>query len=361
VTQTPAPLISVVMAAYNGAGLIEDTIASVLAQDLPDFEIVVVDDASTDDTLARLHALTDPRIRIMALPANGGPVVARNTAFAAARGRYIVGLDQDDLCHPDRFSTQVAWLDAHPDTVLVASAVNLLRSGTIRPPRAPVRTTPASIAWRMQFGNPLVWSSVMFRADAARRLDVFERTDRIYAEDFDFYTRIARIGTLARIDRPLLTYRIHPGGASRRFTKAMDQSASAVLADMHRARLGADADEAARLMLVHFTGGVAVPDGATLDRLGQMLSQVHGAFCAAHLLTPVDRALIIAEYARMWWRLADASVRAGTVSPGDAQRTCPQGLRARHPSRRRALGSAAIGSARAALSRWKALAGASDA
>ena len=86
-TATPVPLISVVMAAYNGAGLIEDTIASVLAQDCPDFELVVVDDASTDDTLARLQALADPRIRVIAAPVNGGPVVARNIAFAAARGR----------------------------------------------------------------------------------------------------------------------------------------------------------------------------------------------------------------------------------------------------------------------------------
>jgi hypothetical protein len=344
------------MAAYNGAGLVEDTIASVLTQDLPDFELIVVDDASTDDTLARLRAQTDPRIRVIAAPVNGGPIVARNTAFAAARGRYIVGLDQDDLCHRDRFSTQVAWLEAHPDAVLVASAVDLLEAGNVRPPRAPVRTTPLLIAWRMQFGNPLVWSSVMFRADAARRLDVFERVDRLYAEDFDFYHRIAGLGTVARIDQPLLTYRIHPGGASQRFTQRMDQSAAAVLADIHATRFGADAQEAARLVLVHFTGGVAVPDLATLLRLSDVLSTIHDSFCASHPLSPADRALILAEYSRMWWRMADASVRSGAVALEQAQKACPEGLRARHPSARRAIGSVAIGAGRALLSRWKAVA-----
>jgi len=350
------PLISVVMAAYNGADLIGDTIASVLAQDLGDFELIVVDDASTDDTLARLRAITDPRVRVIAAPVNGGPVVARNTAYAVARGRYIVGLDQDDLCHRDRFSTQVAWLEAHPDAVLVASAVDLLENGVVRPPRAPVRTTPGLIDWRLQFGNPLVWSSVMIRADAVRRLAVFERIDRRYAEDFDLYHRLAPLGTLARIDRPLVTYRIHPGGASRRFTQAMDRSATAVLAEAYAPLFGSGADEAAALVLIHFTGGVAVADGATLCRLTRLLGVVHDQFCATRAITPVDRALIIGEYSRLWWRMADAGVRAGAVTLEQAAEACPAGLRARHPSPRRALGSVTIGTARALLSRWKAFA-----
>jgi glycosyltransferase involved in cell wall biosynthesis len=283
-------------------------------------------------------------------------VVARNTAFAAAQGRFIVGLDQDDLCHRDRFSTQHAWLEAHPDAVLVASAVDLLESGVIRPPRAPVRSTPGLIDWRLQFGNPLVWSSVMFRADAVRRLGVFERVDRRYAEDFDLYHRLRALGTLARIDRPLVTYRIHPGGASRRYTQAMDHSATAVLAEVYAALFGADADQAARLVLIHFTGGVPVADRATLDRLARLVGVVHDRFCATCPMTPVDRALIIAEYARLWWRMADASVRSGAVSLDEAAAACPTGLRARHPSPRRAFGSVVIGTARALFSRWKAFA-----
>jgi GT2 family glycosyltransferase len=355
-TEQRTPLISVVMAAYNGADLIEDTIASVLAQDLGDFELIVVDDASTDDTLARLRAIADPRVRVIAAEVNGGPVVARNMAFAVAQGHYIVGLDQDDLCHRDRFSTQVAFLDANPDTVLVASAVDLLETGVIRSPRAPVRTTPALIDWRLQFGNPLVWSSVMFRADAVRQLAVFERVDRRYAEDFDLYQRLAQVGTLARIDRPLVTYRIHPGGASRRFTQAMDISATAVLASAYAGLFGSGADDAARLVVIHFTGGVPVADCATLVRLARVLGVVHDRFCASRAITPVDRALIIGEYARLWWRLADASVRSGAVSLEQAAAACPAGLRPRHPSPRRALGSVVIGTMRALFSRWKAFA-----
>jgi hypothetical protein len=359
-TESGPPLISVVMAAYNGAALIEDTIASVLAQDLADFELIVVDDASRDDTLARLRAITDPRVKVYAATVNSGPVVARNMAFAAARGRYIVGLDQDDLCHPDRFSTQVAWLDAHPEAVLVASAVNLLETGSIQPPRGPVRTSPALIDWRLQFGNPLVWSSVMIRAEAVRRLDVFERIDCLYAEDFDLYQRLSELGTLARIDRPLVTYRIHPGGASRRYTARMDDNATKVLAERYEALFGDAAPAAARLAVVHFTGGVAVPDAPTLDRLSQVVCTVHDDFCATRRLNPADKTMITAEFARLWWRMADASVRSGAIALDAAEAACPPGLRARHPSPRRALSSGVIGLARAGVravfSRWKALA-----
>ena len=350
------PAISVVMAAYNGAGLIEDTIASVLAQDFADFELIVVDDASTDDTLDRLRAIDDPRLIVIASPANGGPVVARNRAFAAARGRYIVGLDQDDLCHTDRFATQFAYLEAHRDTVLVASAADLLEQGVIRPPRGPARTTPAMIAWRLQFGNPLVWSSVMFRGDVARRMPVFERTERLFAEDYDFYHRIAEYGAIARIDRALLSYRMHPGGASQRFTAMMGASAASVLATAYAPLFGDEAESAARLAVIHFNGGAPVPDRATLGRVGDIVTIVHERFCASRRPDAADSALIMDEYARLWWQMANASVRSGALSSRTVLAACPAALRAYPRSPRQAASSVVIGKCRSILSRWKAFA-----
>jgi hypothetical protein len=355
-TDRGAPAISVVMAAYNGAGLIEETIASVLAQDCGDFELIVVDDCSTDDTLARLRTIADPRVVVIAAEANGGPVRARNRAFAAARGRYIVGLDQDDLCHPDRFSAQMAWLEANPEAVLVASAADLLEAGAVRPPRGMAHSSPALIDWRMQFGNPLVWSSVMFRAEAVRRLDVFERVERLYAEDYDLYHRLSRFGALARIDRPLVTYRIHPGGASQRYMQRMIESATAVLAETYADVFGPEADAAARLILTHFTGGAPVPDLITLQRVNLMVAAVHDHHWQRRPPARVDGVLIMAEYARLWWQMGDATVRSGALSLDAVAAACPVGLQPHHPSPRRAASSALIGAARALLFRWKGLA-----
>ena len=111
-----APAVSVVMAVYNGAALLPETLASLRAQTFTDWELVAFDDCSKDDSIAVLRAFGDPRIRVIAAAENGGPVVARNRAFAEARGRYVAGLDQDDISLPERFAKQVAFLDTHPDT-----------------------------------------------------------------------------------------------------------------------------------------------------------------------------------------------------------------------------------------------------
>src|SRR3546814_5613232 len=101
-----APIVSVIMAAYNGAALLPETLASLQAQTFGDFELIVVDDRSPDDTLALLHGWSDHRIHVIAAAENQGPVKARNRAFAQARGRYIAALAQDDICLPDRFARQ---------------------------------------------------------------------------------------------------------------------------------------------------------------------------------------------------------------------------------------------------------------
>lgn len=351
-----APVISVVMAAYNGADWIGATVASVLAQDFGDFELIVVDDCSTDDTLARLSAFADPRIRVIPSAENGGPVVARNRGYAVARGDFIVGLDQDDLCHPDRFSTQLAFLADNPQAVLVASAVDMIEGGTTRPHRGMTTTAPALIDWRLQFGNPLVWSSVMIRRAAIDRLAVFERVDRRYAEDFDLYHRLSRLGDLARIDRPLLTYRVHPGGASRRYTQMMEDSAVAVLAEAHAALLGEGAQAACRLALVHFTGGNPVPDLATLAAVNRAVEAIHRHYLASRAPGPAARALIAREWSRLWWQMADASVRSGALTLESVARACPAGLLPHHPSRARAASSALIGRARAMIGACRSLA-----
>ncbi|MGR6747930.1 hypothetical protein, partial [Aeromonas veronii] len=85
----------------------------------------------------------------------------------------------------------------------------------------PTHTTPDLIGWLSWIENPLVWSTVMIRADVAHRLDPFSRPDLVYAEDFDLYHRIAAFGRLARLDEPLVLYRQHAGGVSKRFVDTM--------------------------------------------------------------------------------------------------------------------------------------------
>jgi len=321
-----APTISVIMPAYNGAQWIVETIDSVIAQTFADWELVVVDDCSTDDTRDVLATLTDPRIRVIHAATNGGPVVARNIAFAAARGRYIAGLDQDDLCAPDRFARQVEYLDAHPETVLVGTAAELLEEGRLTPWPGDVPRTPAIIGWQLLSQNPFVWSTVMFRADAARLLDPFERTGVRYAEDFDLYHRLRRFGALARLDEPLLQYRCHPGGASQKFSEMMAASAARVLAERYEPVFGDASAESAALVVRYFMQRHPVPDLATLASLSRILAALHVDHVATTPLTAEERAQVDGEHARLWWLIARPALRQGTVGMRDAMATLPQGL-----------------------------------
>ena len=313
-----APFVSVVIAAYNGAALIGETLASLGRQTLTDWEAIVVDDASTDATRELVANWPDRRVRLIALPANGGPVRARNRAVAEARGRFVAGLDQDDLCHPQRLARQVGYLDAHPSVALVATAATVLdERGRLDPARHAGQTSPALIGWLLRIGNPLVWSSVMLRGEVARGLAPFSRPELLYAEDFDLYHRVSRIGQVARIDRPLVTYRQHSGGASQRYEDRMLDSAAAVLAQDHAATFGERAAETATLVVRHLMHGLPA-DRTTLTQLGGTIAALKADHLARHPASGGDRRLIEWETARRWARVVRRSLAAGTIGLPDA-------------------------------------------
>jgi glycosyltransferase involved in cell wall biosynthesis len=108
------PRVSVVMAVYNAADFLHEAVASVLAQTYRDFELIAVEDASHDDSLSILQSFDDPRIRIIQHQANMGAALSRNDGLVEARGEFVAIMDADDLCAPNRFERQVAFLDANP-------------------------------------------------------------------------------------------------------------------------------------------------------------------------------------------------------------------------------------------------------
>lgn len=301
-TLRQAPTISVIMAVYNGAALLPETIASLRAQSFGDWELIAVDDCSKDNSVEVLKGFGDSRIRVIESAQNGGPVVARNRAFAEASGVYSAALDQDDICLPERFAKQLAFLDANPHVVLVSTAARILCDGRESEGQWLRGLTPGLIDWLMLIRNPIVWSTAMFRAEAARQLVPFERPEMRYVEDFDFYHRIRAHGALAQIDEELLLYRVHESGASNMFNATMRANAEALLSQ--------HAPDIATLLVRHVMGGDPVPDGATLDRLFKGIARLRAGFEGdARTLALVDR-----EISRLWWRMCRAGVRSGRIA-----------------------------------------------
>ena len=336
------------MPVYNGAALLPETLDSLAAQSFSDFEVIVVDDGSTDATCALVDGWADPRVRLVRMPVNGGPVLARNRGVAEARGQYIAALDHDDLCHPERFARQVAYLAANPSVVLVGSAAAVLTDGVVRRARQARVTSPALTDWLTGIENPLVWSSVMMRGDAARRLDPFMQPARVYAEDFDLYQRIRAFGTIARLDTVLVQYRVHPGGVSKRFVAQMEDSATATLAERHAGLFGAGATAVARLLVTHVAARRPVPDRATLVALGAALAAIQHDFLDRQACSARDVRLIRRETARRWRDIGRTAVQAGTLRIADLIAVHPDLLGLGFAEPAALLWSGAIGGARRA-------------
>lgn len=306
-----APRVSVLLTTRNGAALLRETLDSVLAQTMPDFELVVVDDASTDATPQLLAACPDPRLRALRSDRRLGVAEARNFGFAACRGAYIAAQDHDDLSRPQRLAVQAGYLDRHSGIVLAGSEVLIASAGRLRATDHLPGTTPALLRWMLHVDNPLTWSSVMVRADAVRRLGRFMRQEAEPADDFDLYHRLLPLGGIARLDDVLCVYRWHDSNASHGLMECLHDRAAAVLAQAYAPWLGDAAPEAASLVVRHLSNRRPVPDAATLARLGHVLERVLAGFCAATAPDPAMRACIEAHVARIWWLAARAAIRSG--------------------------------------------------
>jgi glycosyltransferase involved in cell wall biosynthesis len=206
-----SPAVSVIIPAYNAARYLESAIASIQAQTFSDFEIIAVDDGSTDETKIILERLAarDQRIRVISRP-NTGIVGALNDALAAARGKLIARMDGDDLALPTRFETQIAFLDAHPECVALGTAVQIIDSRTAIVDRYDPPLDHDAILAELLRGNggALIHPSAVFRADALRSVNGYG-PEFCKAEDLDLYLRLSHRGRLANLPSLGLQYRHH--------------------------------------------------------------------------------------------------------------------------------------------------------
>jgi hypothetical protein len=322
------PRVSVIMATYNGARYVRQSINSLLAQTLPDFELIVVDDCSTDATPAILQSIADPRLLVLRNAQNIGVVESRNRCFAQASGTYVAMLDHDDLSRPRRLEQQAAYLDAHPGTALIGTAAHLLQGGRVLPPRLPGATSPALIGWLLLVANPLVCSSVMFRSEAARRLDPFMRPGYAYADDFDLYHRLKPFGAIARLDEPLTLYRLHDENSFRKHEEVMTGNAVRVLAPLYEPWFGTGAPAAAGLIAGHLAAGRPVTSLAVLRDLQSCLRRLTDGFLADGAVAEADRVAIYQHAEAMWQRLLRQSARHGRFAIGRAECRLYDGRRA---------------------------------
>ena len=157
-----APSVTVLMPVYNAARHLQEAVESVLNQSHKDFELLVVDDGSTDEGLALLARYDDPRIRIERLPRNGGIVAALNHGLRHARGSYIARMDADDIALPIRLERQLQYLEQYPEMGVCGSTIEPFGGHLVR--NWVQHFSPSAVAVALLFENPLCHPTVMFRA-----------------------------------------------------------------------------------------------------------------------------------------------------------------------------------------------------
>jgi len=206
------PEVSVIIPTYNRADLVTLAIESVLAQTYPDFEIIVIDDGSQDDTGAVVKAYPDPRIRYI-YQDNTGLGGARNTGIRAARGRYVAFLDADDLFLPENLALQVQELQSHPEAGFAAGGHLFVdKAGQPLAERRPWRSYPQPDLETWLHGCPIIPSAVLIRREWLMRVDGFTALRPMGAEDWDLWLRLAYRGCrMAWTPHVVSAYRIHSG------------------------------------------------------------------------------------------------------------------------------------------------------
>gem|GEM_PF-227744 len=204
------PRVTVFIPAFNREDYVCTAINSMLAQEYTDFEILVVDDGSTDRTAERVAAYADRRVRLERSASNQGIPASRNRGLALARGEYLALLDSDDYAYPERLGVQVAYLDQNPDIVQVGSGCTLMdEKGDLLPRvrRHPLR--PEDIDAHLLFHCSLINRTIMARTEPLR--DFGYDTAFARCQDYDLHVRLAEHYRMANLPQLLVCGREHPG------------------------------------------------------------------------------------------------------------------------------------------------------
>jgi hypothetical protein len=209
------PLVSVIMPVYNGERYLREAIISVLNQSFADFECIIVNDGSTDQSEAIIMSFDDPRIHYITQK-NKGLAATLNVAIEQAKGTYLARQDQDDVSLPERFAMQVDYLEKHKSVGAVGTWASIWveESPTERVMKHP--TENWTVQFNLLFNTPFVHSSVMIRKTILDKVGLYS-TDptRQPPEDYELWSRIGRVSELANLETILLQYRETGGSMSR--------------------------------------------------------------------------------------------------------------------------------------------------
>ncbi|KKQ86156.1 MAG: hypothetical protein UT08_C0001G0022 [Candidatus Woesebacteria bacterium GW2011_GWB1_38_8] len=206
------PQISIVLPSYNSAKYLEDSVNSILNQTFKDFELIIIDDGSKDNTQKILNKFNDKRIKKVKHKKNIGLVRSLNEGIRLAKGKYLARMDADDVCFPDRLISQINFLKSNPDITFCGTLVKT--SGDyVQVWNLPLYNDEMKV--HLLFGSPLAHPSVLIR----RINDFYYDENYQHVEDYELWFRLSKKYKMANIAKVLLNYRMYADSATNRNDK----------------------------------------------------------------------------------------------------------------------------------------------
>ena len=308
------------MPVYNAAPYIREAVQSLLDQTYKDFELIVVDDGCTDQSISIVEKFGDDRIRVLQNEKNSGIVFSRNRGTAAAHGRYIAPFDADDIARKDKFEKQIAFLEKNPDFAMIGSWVKLIdEQGRATGKKWKVNAPPERIPAILLFRNYFAQSAMVIRREVLPEGYYSKGYDVV--EDYKMWIDITRHHKAWNYPDYLLFYRLHSKSITNREEDRMHARDKMIFRYIFR-DLGIEPDEPAMSMLLKIKEGGALSDKHLIKDLQSFLTHIISQNTKLGVYNHKD--LVMAVYNRY----IKASYDSVISKPGNLKSVLTTGLHA---------------------------------
>jgi glycosyltransferase involved in cell wall biosynthesis len=279
------PKVTVLMAVYNGERYLREAVESVLCQTFHDFEFLIINDGSTDNTRNLILSYDDARIMLVDNKHNIGQTRSLNRGLELAAGEWIARQDADDISEPERLAKQVAFLDRHPEVALLGTWYKEIDvQGTVIGKRK-LPCDSVDIRWSLLFFCPFIHSSVMFSKSVIAEQIGFYNEAFAYAQDHELWYRIARRLPVANLPEPLVRFRVTPWSMTAAHGDRLHEGDRMSIAHIERL-LDWDKNEKVesnevkfRAMSLFLQGRLTDLDSQAARKALKEILRLHSAFC----------------------------------------------------------------------------------
>lgn len=206
------PKVSILMPVYNAEQYLSQALDSIVSQSFEDWELILINDGSTDRSESIIMDYDDERIFYIKNPVNLKLIKTLNKGIDYCGGQYIARMDADDICHPDRLKRQVEFLDSHPQVLMCGTAAAVIDNSGKKTGHIHNLTSDDYLQINLMFSPSFIHPSMMIRTEVLKQ----NKYDEAYkhVEDYELWCRIAKLGKVANIDDELLQYRWHDSNVS---------------------------------------------------------------------------------------------------------------------------------------------------